>query len=186
MATCTIEGCDKPVTVKSRGWCAMHYRRWQVHGDTSIVLPHRSWNKGKKTSAETRAKVSANWNPACITVERNRKIAAAHRGRRKADSAIAKRSGANHYRWRGGTLARKLNAREWRTLRNQCLERDRHLCQRCGQSGLIAHHIIEYRDGGADELDNLLTLCRSCHAIIHHQVRGISTSKSEPAIVEPT
>lgn len=29
--TCTIDGCGKPVT--ARGWCGMHYRRWQRSGD---------------------------------------------------------------------------------------------------------------------------------------------------------
>lgn len=28
---CSIEGCEKPVKV--RGWCMMHYTRWQRHGD---------------------------------------------------------------------------------------------------------------------------------------------------------
>lgn len=35
--TCTIDGCVKPVF--ARGWCQMHYRRWAVHGDTSVVHP---------------------------------------------------------------------------------------------------------------------------------------------------
>lgn len=29
--TCTIEGCDKPHI--ARGWCGMHYHRWERHGD---------------------------------------------------------------------------------------------------------------------------------------------------------
>jgi hypothetical protein len=28
---CSIEGCDK--THEARGWCGMHYRRWETHGD---------------------------------------------------------------------------------------------------------------------------------------------------------
>lgn len=40
MTTCTETGCDR--LVKSRGWCGMHYHRWQRHGDPSVVLPmHR-------------------------------------------------------------------------------------------------------------------------------------------------
>jgi len=35
--TCSVEGCDKPVT--SRGWCEMHYYRWRRHGDPAIVTP---------------------------------------------------------------------------------------------------------------------------------------------------
>lgn len=30
-ATCSVFECAKPV--KSRGWCQMHYTRWQRHGD---------------------------------------------------------------------------------------------------------------------------------------------------------
>lgn len=33
METCQIEGCDSPVLVKSRGWCAKHYHRWHRSGD---------------------------------------------------------------------------------------------------------------------------------------------------------
>ena len=28
---CTIDGCSK--AVRTRGWCAAHYKRWQRHGD---------------------------------------------------------------------------------------------------------------------------------------------------------
>lgn len=28
---CSIEGCEKPV--QARGWCSMHYKRWEEHGD---------------------------------------------------------------------------------------------------------------------------------------------------------
>lgn len=33
---CIIEGCDKPVKCKSRGWCNPHYQRWYRHGDPLI------------------------------------------------------------------------------------------------------------------------------------------------------
>jgi hypothetical protein len=34
--TCSIEGCGK--SVKGRGWCAMHWRRWRKHGDPHFTL----------------------------------------------------------------------------------------------------------------------------------------------------
>lgn len=39
MNLCTVPGCERPVLVKSRGWCRLHYGRWQRHGDPSIVKP---------------------------------------------------------------------------------------------------------------------------------------------------
>jgi len=26
---CVVDGCDRPVLVKARGWCSLHYQRWQ-------------------------------------------------------------------------------------------------------------------------------------------------------------
>jgi hypothetical protein len=33
---------------------------------------------------------------------------------------------------------------------------------------LEAHHILEYSEGGTNELDNILILCSSCHKQCHH------------------
>jgi len=62
---------------------------------------------------------------------------------------------------------------DWRATRKRVLERDDHKCRFCGVSnqahkeehdrGLSAHHIIPKDDGGRDDVDNLLTVCQSCH-----------------------
>jgi predicted HNH restriction endonuclease len=56
-------------------------------------------------------------------------------------------------------------------LREQVLKRDNNTCQLCGDSflvglGLHVHHIIPRRKGGADCLENLTTLCPTCHRIV--------------------
>ncbi len=53
----------------------------------------------------------------------------------------------------------------WREKRREVLKRDGYQCTRCGKRdvSLDAHHQIARRDGGTDELDNLTTLCRTCH-----------------------
>lgn len=30
---CSIEGCNRPVYVKLRGWCSPHYQKWRTTGD---------------------------------------------------------------------------------------------------------------------------------------------------------
>lgn len=51
-------------------------------------------------------------------------------------------------------------------LRDQVLTRDNNQCQLCEttQKRLDVHHIIKRKFGGRDVLENLLSLCRSCHA----------------------
>ena len=34
---CTIDGCENPVAIKSRGWCNKHYLRWRTHGDPEVM-----------------------------------------------------------------------------------------------------------------------------------------------------
>lgn len=50
-----------------------------------------------------------------------------------------------------------------------CLNRDNYTCQCCKtkKGTLHAHHIIYRRNGGADILDNLITLCEKCHNKLH-------------------
>lgn len=61
----------------------------------------------------------------------------------------------------------------WRKLRNECYERDNYTCQRCGitEGKLDAHHIVPRVFGGKDTIDNLISLCCSCHHIVEHETR---------------
>ena len=53
-------------------------------------------------------------------------------------------------------------------LRRAVLRRDRWRCQQCGSTtNLEVHHQQFWSHSGADELDNLITLCRNCHDNMH-------------------
>ena len=60
----------------------------------------------------------------------------------------------------------------WATIRADVLARDMGcrgqaiLDVRCG-GPVDVHHIRRRGQGGTDELDNLIALCRSCHAWVH-------------------
>ena len=80
----------------------------------------------------------------------------------RGPAANAKRpDGSPLYRVRhDGTRTAPLSASRKRRVR----ERDGHACVLCGAAdNLEIDHIVPYRDGGSNELDNLRTLCRPCH-----------------------
>lgn len=67
-------------------------------------------------------------------------------------------------------MSERMEGSEWRYRRMECLIRDDYTCQDCGDTGglegdaiLHAHHQTRVSGGGSDELDNLTTLCKSCH-----------------------
>jgi len=60
-------------------------------------------------------------------------------------------------------------------IRDQVLTRDGHQCQHCGTPGssrnrLTMHHKIYRRHGGPATVDNLITLCESCHHDYHQKM----------------
>ena len=66
-------------------------------------------------------------------------------------------------------------------LRIACLMRDEYTCQHCNTQRihLQAHHIVFREQGGKDTLNNLLTLCETCHKRLHQgkitlKVTGVS------------
>lgn len=62
-------------------------------------------------------------------------------------------------------MSGKKAAPGWTTAKRKALQRDNHHCQKCqqAQGELHVHHIIPRDQGGSDELENLITLCASCH-----------------------
>lgn len=58
-----------------------------------------------------------------------------------------------------------------RTLKLRTQKRDNYTCQKCKFEDKIGtklevHHINPVYRGGKDELDNLITLCHSCHRFV--------------------
>lgn len=76
---------------------------------------------------------------------------------------------------RGNSTARGYD-RSWQQAREQALKRDRYICKSCEVEGIITpatqvHHIKPFRQGDKSDplrlkLDNLESLCASCHAKI--------------------
>jgi 5-methylcytosine-specific restriction endonuclease McrA len=78
--------------------------------------------------------------------------------------SVSKR-GDRHPNWCGGTSTKRLRSTWWKRIRVLALERDEYSCVECGRSDcrLNVHHIVPHRHGGLDDLENLESLCCSCH-----------------------
>lgn len=121
------------------------------------------WNKGKPWSEETKRKF------------REQRADPEYRERQ-----AARQRGEKANNWRGGVSnSRSPQDWEWKARRLEVYERDNWTCQdcqtKCGNKGprrIQCHHIIPRRNGGGDELTNLVTLCASCHH--KREARGYS------------
>lgn len=63
--------------------------------------------------------------------------------------------------WKGG-VTKVIYPKRFYSLRLEVLERDKNSCLYCGESGNCIHH-IDY-DKNNLNFNNLITLCRKCHA----------------------
>ena len=103
-----------------------------------------------------------------LTNEIRSKISSAKKG---SKNAMWGKYGPLNPAWNGGTLHRYVS--QWATIRENVLMRDGYCCQSCGKTeeehqkqhgcGLHVHHISPYRQSNDSGLDNLVTLCTSCH-----------------------
>lgn len=101
---------------------------------------------------------------------------------KKADYKI-RFKGENSPRWEGGKTSenRKLRAsagfKEWR---GNVFSRDGYKCKLCGASkDLHPHHIIHLSEDITKALDinNGVTLCSTCHSVVHGRVIGKGNKK---------
>lgn len=92
-------------------------------------------------------------------------------------------SGSNHPFWRGGHD--KYKGPNWRDQRQKARRRDQYRCQDCQKSASDmeqkpdVHHITPFcafeNYEEANKLDNLITLCRSCHITREHKINELQT-----------
>lgn len=62
----------------------------------------------------------------------------------------------------------------WRKIRRAYVE-SHPLCEKCLEEGRYVkveevHHIVPVSEGGTNDADNLMSLCRNCHAKIHAEM----------------
>jgi 5-methylcytosine-specific restriction endonuclease McrA len=98
------------------------------------------------------------------------KVTCSNKCSRKRKSEILR--GEKSPLWRGGTSAPY--HKDWRQARRNALKRDGYRCVLCSTTeDIIVHHIVPYRYSKSHDLDNLITLCRTCHGKEEFKVNGV-------------
>jgi len=85
--------------------------------------------------------------------------------------------GEDNPSWKGGQERNRYYGPNWDEQREKALERDEHECLLCESTeNLNVHHKVPMRNFDRDKprwyeransLDNLITLCKSCHTTVH-------------------
>lgn len=93
-----------------------------------------------------------------LTEEHKRRIGAAH-------------SGEQHWNWKGGVSGERYPY-DWGAIKKLVHERDGGKCLDCGTTDFSPNRVPDVHRVDGDksniELDNLVSLCRSCHIIAEH------------------
>jgi uncharacterized protein YjhX (UPF0386 family) len=166
------------VKLAMRGWTPSDEHREKMRQNAAVARAKLD-DEGRRKQAEAqRGRKAPNKGKKWTPEER-----AAHMATRTTDeyrrAASERQKGEKSRLWRGGqTEAEKLRMQgwEWRARRKECYERDNWTCQDCkvkcsnkGPRRIQAHHVIRRRDGGTDDISNLVTLCLSCHHKREHR-----------------
>lgn len=138
-------------------------KRWAEKGAPNTG---RKWSeevnkkKGRwgKENVMSRPRVRAKHKQICNTPEMKLKRSLANRGE-------------NNWNWRGGYTP--YYGDNWKYVRERSKERDNYECKICeSEAQLVSHHIIPFKEGGENKLDNLITLCRSCHMRVEAYIKN--------------
>jgi len=132
----------------------------------SESLKGNTCRRGKKTSEETKKKISEALIGKPQSKEKSRKISLAKKG-----VPSLNQRGENHYNWKGGITPINLQIRhslEYKLWRTAVFQKDNFTCIWCGDNrggNLNADHIKQfaYYPELRFAIDNGRTLCRECH-----------------------
>jgi transposase-like protein len=87
----------------------------------------------------------------------------------KSEYMVETQSGESNNNWKGVGDHSWRQSSQWRQTRSDVISRDDGICQSCGCSeNLHVHHITPVHAGGKRyDIENLTTLCETCHMDIH-------------------
>lgn len=130
-----------------------------------ICLPHMGFQKRNKLA------IGNQWNKG--RTPWNKGIPLTPEVKSKLSKSMKGRKSPNYIDGRSKLLGPARYGDDWDRIRYVVYCRDKFACQDCGVNGirLDIHHKIPYLFSGDNSIENLTTLCRSCHAKVEHKIR---------------
>ncbi len=128
-----------------------------------------SWNKGLKGFG---AGESNAFYGRTHSEESKKKSSLSHIGKKQSKEQVDNKTGLNSANWRGGKSFEPYSMEFNNKLKKDIRQRDNFKCQNCGRLQeenkikLHIHHINYDKYNNWD--DNLVSLCKSCHATTNH------------------
>jgi len=191
IAPCAL--CGRPVerkpshlerTKTGRVFCTRACRYAWMVGDAN-------WNHGRRWRPEQRAAMAAKkrgtptWNRGltAATSDIVKRLAAAQMGNTRGPGNKG-RYGAKSSGWRGGKS--RYRGFTWTLARWLAGRRDGWQCRACDlrTTRLNVHHVIAYALNPDNSLQNLVTLCVSCHTRVEAAKLPCPTNRQLPARIE--
>lgn len=58
-------------------------------------------------------------------------------------------------------------------------------CHICGDTEFLEiHHLIALKNGGTNDINNLLVLCQKCHKLVHNKIHKNTSKNGRPKVIE--
>ena len=141
-------------------WATVRFPTRSRYGTSSVTNSENS--SGRRTNVPSRPKRPCS-SPGCPKLTD---------GQYCEDHAAVARRQYNKYQ-RAPDINKKYG-RAWKRIRDRHITQHP-LCEQCEKDGRIVpaaevHHKVPISKGGTHARENLMSLCRSCHNKIHHEI----------------
>lgn len=169
---CAICRASFLITSSSSKYCSKDCRR---------VFLRENWLRCYHNNKKAYDDKSRAWKAAHPDVVRETKIRYIRKmGAVSRDEYLSSLPRGRDHKWYngGGTtdMISRLNDPAWKKLRIKVWKRDGFKCAHCGiklgdGKKPVTHHITPWKETMDDSIDNLITMCNSCHLKEHHRMR---------------
>lgn len=175
----TVKEWMEEFNVESRTISEDNKRRYSTMTDDQIKAQTTAANEHVRTHGHPNQIGRRGWSTGLTKHDHPSLMSSSikHMGK---NNPMANMRGEHHPMWTGGEKYWK--HKEWFEIREDARKRDGYRCAECGiteeehyilkRQPLQVHHILPYKQCKKHELDNLITLCPSCHSKADGNLQG--------------